>query len=499
VNELDSSASLKVPLTQTLSLFAGGGFSTLDRLLGALVPKSQAVTLSTLPRYWDASGGVVWQPSARLKVQALLLFSSDRLIEWPGTTPFSTVSPGSVTQQRWFGRAQAKAEWQASDTLRASFTAGGGPERSTAATWDVNVAHFQARAKVEWAVRSGLMLSAGADTTMQHVQGFIIPTSGAASWAALTKNTRWSVAEWVQASWRPFAQLELVPGVRVEQNLRLGTTFDPRLVARWELVKGLPGVESLALRAAAGWFHAPPPLLDLDATIGNPALAATSAVHLAAGLEYRPVRPTFVSVQGFYVDLSNAIVTTSATTTSGTTTVAENLSNEGTGHTAGLEVFVQQQLAAGLEGWASYTLSRSELSTSSSSSPISTWDQTHVLAAQLSYRLPWAMKVSARFQYASGTPTTATTGSLFDASTNQYLTLSGTTLAARTQAFKQLDLRFEKAWQLQTVQLTAYLDVRNVTNEHNVVSSPQYNFDSTQQVPLTGLPILPMVGLRGEY
>jgi outer membrane receptor for ferrienterochelin and colicin len=303
------------------------------------------------------------------------------------------------------------------------------------------------------------------------------------------------VGELVQATWRPFSRLELIGGLRVQSDLLLGTTFDPRVMAKLELIKAQPGAESLALKAGVGLFHAPPPLVDLDPSIGNPALAQTQAMHLMGGLDWRPTRTLLLSVQGFYVDLSNAVVTSSDTTTRNGATVPLNLT-EATGHSAGLEVFVQQRLWHGLEGWASYTLSRSELTTSTSASPISSWDQTHVLAAQLSYALPLGFTVAARFQYASGTPTTLTTGSLFDATSDSYLPLYGTVLGDRTTPFRQLDLKVEKAWKVGDVTLAAYLDVRNVTNAQNVVSSPLYNFDSSQSATQTGLPILPIVGVR---
>jgi hypothetical protein len=45
--------------------------------------------------------------------------------------------------------------------------------------------------------------------------------------------------------------------------------------------------------------------------------------------------------------------------------------------------------------------------------------------------------------------------------------------------------------------LTAFLDVQNVYNRANAEGA-QYSYNYTQQKPNTGLPILPILGVRGE-
>src|SRR6202034_2350548 len=112
-----------------------------------------------------------------------------------------------------------------------------------------------------------------------------------------------------------------------------------------------------------------------------------------------------------------------------------------------------------------YTFSVSNLSTTAGSdSVLSPFDQTHVLGAVLSYALPAGWKVRARFQYASGFPTTAIVGSVFDSSTNTYVETPGPTLGARTPDFSQLDARIDKSWDVGSAKITAYVDVRNVYN-----------------------------------
>ena len=47
-------------------------------------------------------------------------------------------------------------------------------------------------------------------------------------------------------------------------------------------------------------------------------------------------------------------------------------------------------------------------------------------------------------------------------------------------------------------QLSAYLDVQNVYNSQNT-EAIQYNFNYTARQYITGLPILPSIGIRGEF
>jgi hypothetical protein len=46
--------------------------------------------------------------------------------------------------------------------------------------------------------------------------------------------------------------------------------------------------------------------------------------------------------------------------------------------------------------------------------------------------------------------------------------------------------------------LTAFLDVQNVYYHANVEQSG-WNYDFTRRTAVTGLPILPQIGVKGEY
>ena len=56
----------------------------------------------------------------------------------------------------------------------------------------------------------------------------------------------------------------------------------------------------------------------------------------------------------------------------------------------------------------------------------------------------------------------------------------------------------DKTWTFPAWKLTAYLDVQNVYS-HQSSDSLSYNYNFTQSTYARGLPILPSIGLRGEF
>jgi hypothetical protein len=59
-------------------------------------------------------------------------------------------------------------------------------------------------------------------------------------------------------------------------------------------------------------------------------------------------------------------------------------------------------------------------------------------------------------------------------------------------------MRVDKAWKFKTWKLSAYLDVQNAYNNANP-EAVQYNFNYTSRAYVSGLPILPSLGIRGEF
>jgi len=98
----------------------------------------------------------------------------------------------------------------------------------------------------------------------------------------------------------------------------------------------------------------------------------------------------------------------------------------------------------------------------------------------------------------TGDPYTPVTGAFYDSITDHYTPIYGATNSARLNAFNQLDLRVDKIFTFNRWRFSAYLDVQNVTRSDNP-EAVGYNFDYRITHPITGLPLLPILGVRGDF
>ena len=149
-------------------------------------------------------------------------------------------------------------------------------------------------------------------------------------------------------------------------------------------------------------------------------------------------------------------------------------------------------------GWISYTLSRSERREGDAPSHLFEFDQTHILSALGSVDLGRGWSVGGRWRYVTGSPSTFYAGGHVDLDAGAYAPVQdGEPFSRRLPAFHQLDLRIDKTWTFQAWRLTAYLDVRNAYNRQNPEGFT-YRYDYAESETIPGLPILPVLGLRGE-
>jgi hypothetical protein len=171
--------------------------------------------------------------------------------------------------------------------------------------------------------------------------------------------------------------------------------------------------------------------------------------------------------------------------------------NSQRGRVFGAEVFLRFHPFERLSGFASYTLMRSERADAGSAFRLFDRDQTHILAAAFRYELGRGWELGATLRYTSGTPYTPVVSSTYDATNDVYVPRLGRAMSARNPAFSRLDLRVQKTWTFSAWSLAAYLDVQNVLNAENPEGFA-YSYDYRNRQGVRGLPILPIVGLRGE-
>ncbi len=288
----------------------------------------------------------------------------------------------------------------------------------------------------------------------------------------------------------------LKPGLRFDYftAIREGTV-GPRIALRRELSP------YSSVRMATGLYYQPPREQETNSEVGNPDLKAPRAVHLAITYDrdFRDGASNGWTFQGgpFARLFDRLIIPTSATILKNGTAVPENYSNEGRGRALGLEMLLRFD-ANPWNGWLSYTLSRSTRKEPGQSWYSSQYDQTHNINLIVGRDLPRNWRIAGRFRYVTGNPLTPIVGASFDSDNDTYIPIRGPYYSERVGAFYQLDIRADKKWVYDKMILTAYLDIQNVTNRKNV-ESVNYAYDYSKRTDVTGLPVIPSIGLKGEF
>lgn len=314
---------------------------------------------------------------------------------------------------------------------------------------------------------------------------------------------------YADVEWQPNKRLRVVPGARVDYAQDSGhADLSPRLNARYSVV--LPeerrwGGKPLktVLKAGIGKFSQPPAFQETDPVFGTPRLYSNNAIHYAFGVEQGLSEQVEISVEGFYKDLYGSV--SRAPNTSGNFTYG----NQGSGQVIGLETLLKYNPDARFFGWLAYTVSESlRRNCGNDNDPACDayrfqYDQTHNLIVLGSYRLGDGWEVGARFRIVSGplaTPKVPSPAlpSIYSGDAGTYLGIDGQAFSERLPLFHQLDFRLDKRWQFRDWRMNAYLDIQNLYN-NPAVEAYVYNYDFSQKAYQMGLPILPSIGVRGEF
>lgn len=324
-----------------------------------------------------------------------------------------------------------------------------------------------------------------------------------------------AAAVWAEAELSPAPGLKVVPGVRAEYTLVSffpdelvdGSTsgaadvalfhIDPRLTARLEVVRGT------TLKGAAGIYRQAPQGPELAPEGGNPDLLEPRAVQLIGGVEQRLTRDINVDVQ-LYLTNRDLLIQDSDRMRSENDGSGEVdplfYDNGGRGSTIGAELLLRHEITEHFYGWIAYTLSRTveDLDDDNDRTWLTDYDQTHILTVVAQTNLPWAFTLGARFRLVSGSPTNLPLGAVHDLDTTDYRGLGTTPQSSRLPTFHQLDLRVDRKFVFDTFSFTAYLDLLNVYNQANAEGFIT-DYRSREQEPIPSLPILPVIGLSGEF
>jgi len=503
----DFGGSVEGPLGGGWSGGAAFHRSWIDTLLPLVIPKDANLSFDTAPRYYDYQ----FLATRTLGAQALRLVyygSMDKVViilKRPADDPKIS---GQIAARTMFHAVQARLAGEVAPGLRQDtsfqltfqqFRTQFGPQ------FYFDLGTYSAALRSTWTfdLATGLQLRAGVDSDL--VDGSIdlnvpqAPKEGEVQTPVSTSPTltyhsgfrQGQPAAFAALRWEPLPGLAIMPGLRLDWYSPIRrATLDPRLGVRWELAPGT------TLKAGAGLFQQPPQPDESAARIGNPHLKAPRAVHWSLGAEQKVMDGLDAEVTGFYKQLSRLVVRNPA---AGYDESAPLYVNEGTGHVHGLEALVKARLGDRFFGWLSYTYQRA-FRRDGFGRPERRfdYDQPHLLTLLGTWTFNERWSAGARFRVVSGNPTTPITGSVLDAASGTFVPVYGATNAGRLPAFWQLDLRVDKTWTYQTWKLGLFLDVQNATNRGNV-EGYSYRYDYAERTPATGLPILPILGLKAEW
>jgi TonB family protein len=293
------------------------------------------------------------------------------------------------------------------------------------------------------------------------------------------------------------ANVRLIPGLRWDTYELAGQirhSLDPRLVTRWGFAK------DWIAKGYVGLFTQPPQPERFDVRFGNPDLELEHAIHTGLGGEYRLGKDWFFDVEGYYIPRRNQAVFTDDTVVEPDGSIRQLRSvNSGQGYTYGAEVLIRRNVTDNQFGWLSYTLSWTKFRFDDDDDyDFTGLDQRHTLNAVYSYITDGGWEFGGRYRLSTGRPDTPILGGTFDADSNSYEPDTGEFRSTRVKTFHQLDVRVEKTWLYNTWSLGVYLDVQNVLNLDNVEAT-QYDYRFRESSPITSVPIVPTLGVRGRF
>jgi TonB family protein len=521
VDLIDTRALVQGPLPIDGWTFAiGGRRSWVDLWLKPVLTATGA-SVTTAPVYHDYQ--IIAETSTKQSKLSLRFFVSDDALEILIDNPAAQdpgAFGGNLTLGTSFYRLQSflDTELHPDVTLTSlvsvgNDTVGFGLGRFR---FDLNFYPIQTRSEFALRLSRAITVNTGLDFLVQPTEVFVRapepprpgePAPGPFSTRPLLETridrTSFRPAWYADAQLR-FGRLGLTPGARVDYARDTGhADLSPRLTARYDLSVNsqLPDgsrTRRTTLKAGAGVFHQPAQPQETDEVFGTPGLESNRAMHYSVGVEREVTEQIEVNLEGFYKDLDQLVSRSAGL--DGTF----GYGNQGSGSVVGAEALLKYKADARFFGWLAYTLSRSvrQDSPDAESYPFQ-FDQTHILTVLGSYKLGRGWEAGARFRLVSGPLDTPARSfpdlpAVYAADAAAYTPLQGAPFSERLPLFHQLDMRVEKNWQYEELRLTFFVDLWNAYN-NAAAEAISYNFDYSRRAYQQGLPLIPSLGLKGEF
>jgi hypothetical protein len=361
--------------------------------------------------------------------------------------------------------------------------------------------------------RPWLTLRAGADVMFEHLVGQAdLPLLSGIQYAGFPGAEPAAPTQTLQRSPNTFdgalyleadlklGPVTLTPGVRTSYARVYGhdlSATEPRFWARWQPLR------SFALKGSAGLYSQPPESTDMEAEpFGTPTLHHEWAFQTSVGVEQKITDVINVDLTAYFNRRFDRVVAPGLTTEdeNGTTTTAR-FGNLGLGRSYGLEMLLRHEITREFFGWLAYTLNRSEQRrVGDRNYRLTTFDETHILTAVGSYRLPFGWELGVRFRYVTGRPYAHVDHryDVYAVDSNGYGCTRDPVDSSRFPDFNQLDVRLDHSWLFESWTLDVYADVQNVYNAQNIETYFS-DYRCREEVAVPGIPVLPVLGVKGTF
>jgi hypothetical protein len=516
VDLFNAGALLEGPIAKESRFLISARQSYFGLVLGAVLKDNKNLNLTVAPSYRDLTAIYETQLTHRDEFKFTFFGSQDSLeFLFPSAPGTDASLRGGFENSTAFFRLIPQLTHRHSARTVSRWTFGLGKNWIRFAFGDnflsINALDFTFRSEVEWKLFQGLWTTVlGVDN--KYTTGGVqlrLPTTYSAGGVSNPFSSQTTKGADVVARssniglfWRnevKFSQdsaFSILPNFRVDRfRITNEWLFQPRPALRFRVD------DSFLLRTAGGIYYQPPEFQEADSTFGNPDVKAPRAYHWTLGFDKDFRRGSSngfqVSMDGFYKQLDRLVIRSTGTVNRDGVDVPELYNNQGEGRVYG----GQAQVKFNWDIWSaalSYTLARSFRWSPTQAEYPASYDQIHNLNLVAAVELPWNFRFSVRSRFISGNPTTPIISATFDADSDAYVPKRGELYSERLKPFFQLDARLDKKWVFDRWILSAYLDVQNVTNSVNQ-EQLVYSYDFSKTDAISGLPILPTLGLRGEF
>lgn len=239
--------------------------------------------------------------------------------------------------------------------------------------------------------------------------------------------------------------------------------------------------------------------------LGDPSnkLKAIRADQIVLGYAHTPLQDVKVQVEFFYKDYANypgrvyrpqAVLSPSGfdDVTSDIPFGLEPLSNDASGRSRGVELFIQKKFSdIPIYGLLSATYTESDFISLDGVERPGAYDSRFIFNLSAGWRINSNWEVSSKFRLSTGVPTTPflPTGSRDFVQYNE---------GERLPLYHSLDIRADRRWNFSTTNLILYLDIQNIYSRKNV-SGVRWNARDQVSEYQESFGILPTIGVSLEF